>query len=326
MADIIKVDFRATSRETQEQLAAHHKKAGKQLLAEKVETIQEFERARNLGFDLFQGFFFSKPVLLQGQHVSAMNASVIRLLAELQAADINFNHIESLIKCDVSLTYKLLRYVNSALFARSNPISHIRAALIALGESDIRRWIVLATLLHLSPKDSKVLAVHALVRARFCESLAKAAAMRSSSNAFMVGMFSLLDALAHRPLPELLGELKLPPEIVEPLLGKVEGSIAFTLELAKSYEAGDWSGVSEHAARLAIPQPAIAKLYLDAVNWAATTLNGVEATPGGSSQSSAAPAGQSAHSESLRALQQTLATKSSRSKSVSEPSKVPGGR
>lgn len=279
LADIIKVDFRATSPETQARLVREHKSQGRRMLAEKVETREEFERAKQLGFDFFQGFFFSKPVLMQGRQVAAMKGSVMRLLAELRSPDINFSRLEALIRCDVSLTYKLLRYVNSALFGRRQPISGILPALLAMGELDIRRWIVLATLLDLSG-TTQVLARHALLRARFCESLAVAAGSTAPGDAFLMGMFSLLDAIVHRPLPEALKELGLPADMIGPLLGRESRSKnATSLALAKCYEAGDWHGVTSAADILAVPNESVAGLYVDAIDWVSRVLGAAGGAP-----------------------------------------------
>jgi c-di-GMP-related signal transduction protein len=274
LADIVKIDFRSTGPESQARLARAYKGSGRRLLAEKVETLEEFERAKKLGFEYFQGFFFSKPVVFEGHQVPVLKGTAMQLLMKLQSADLDFSLLEDLIKCDVSLTYKLLRYVNSALFARAKPITGIRDALIAMGEIDIRRWIILATLLDLSADNSRVLVVHALVRARFCETLAVAAGEPLPSNVFLMGMFSLLDALAHRPLPELLQELSLPPEIVRPLLNLEERSqMAAILRLTKCYEAGEWDEVDEYGKLLRLPDDAIADLYVAAVNWAAQMID-----------------------------------------------------
>jgi c-di-GMP-related signal transduction protein len=279
LADIIKVDFRATSPEVQARLVREHRSQGRRLLAEKVETREEFERAKELGYDFFQGFFFSKPVLMQGRQVTAMKASVLKLLAELGSPEINFGRLEALIRCDVSLTYKLLRYVNSALFGRRQPLSGILPALVAMGELDIRRWIVLATLLDLSG-TTQVLARHALLRARFCESVAAAAGSSAPGDAFLMGMFSLLDALVHRPLPEALKELGLPAALIAPLLGKESTSKnASSLTLARCYEAGDWEGVSLSAKILDLQNEKVPVLYVEAVEWVSQVLMAGGAAP-----------------------------------------------
>lgn len=272
LADIIKVDFRATSPEVQSALVAEHRRAGRRLLAEKVETLEEFERAKALGFDFFQGFFFSRPVLMQGRQMGSMKANALRLLAELSAPEINFHRLEGLIRCDVSLTYKLLRYVNSALFGRRNPLSGVLPALVAMGEMDIRRWIILATLLDLKG-TTQVLVRHALVRARFCENLATAAGSRSPGDAFLMGMFSLLDALVHRPLPEVLRELALPEPIVAPLLGaESKSQNALALVLARCYEAGRWDQVQASASSLGVSNETVGDNYMEALEWASQRL------------------------------------------------------
>ena len=302
LADFVKIDFLASSRETQAQLATLFHKAGKRLLAEKIETQEEFLWAKELGFEFFQGFFFAKPVLLEGRQVPTVKGSALRLLMEIRHPDLDFHRLELLIKCDVSLTYKLLRYANSALFGRSRPISAVRDALVVLGELDVRRWVVLATLLDLSAGTTQVLILHALVRARFCETLAIAARLSCPSDLFLIGMFSLLDALAHRPLPELLGDLALPKSIVEPLLGERCETAAGTIyHIARQYEAADWPTVGLLIESLDLPEQIVSDLYLEAVNWAGLMLSagGIQVKHESSSRPSSGG--------NLRALQESIA-------------------
>ncbi len=282
VANFVKVDFRSTSREEQQRLAASLKHTGKRLLAEKVETHDEFLWACEAGYDYFQGFFFARPTLLRGQHVPNMKVNALRLLKELQRPDLDFTKLEHLIKCDVSLTYKLFRYVNSALFARSKQICSIKEALVVLGELDVRRWITLATLPGLAVGTTRELIVHALVRARFCETLASAAGLPEPANAFLVGMFSLLDALLNRPLPEILIELNLPNAISAPLTGSGQGPLAGVFQTALAYEAGNWSALDGLVQSLKLQGSVVSSLYLQAINWSGEmfTLVGADsATP-----------------------------------------------
>ncbi len=269
LANFVKVDFRGTTRDDQARLAKAFSGRGRRLIAEKVETHEEFEWAREAGYDYFQGFFFAKPTLLKGQQVPSIKVNSLRLLKELQHEDLDFKKIEDIIRCDISLSYKLFRYVNSALFARAKPISSVRDALVVLGELDTRRWITLATLPGLAMGSVRELIVHALVRARFCEKLALAAGINPASDAFLVGLFSLLDALVNRPLSEVLLELNLPASIRAPLLGTSGPTgVSTVYEIAIRYEAGEWDALDVLVQRLFLPAQSISDVYMESVVWA----------------------------------------------------------
>jgi c-di-GMP-related signal transduction protein len=215
VADLVKVDFRATSRDEQLHLANFFRASKKRVLAEKVESHADFTWAYEAGYDFFQGFFFAKPALLRGQHIPGVKINALRLLKEIGQPEFDFERLIDVIKCDVSLTYKLFRYVNSALFGRRQEIRSINEALLMLGEVGIRRWIALATLPALATDTPHELMVHALVRARFCELLAG----KAHQQAFLVGLLSLLDAFVERRLREILPELSLPEQVNNALLG-----------------------------------------------------------------------------------------------------------
>lgn len=277
LANFVKVDFRGTTREEQARLAKVFSGRGRRLIAEKVETHEEFEFAREAGYDYFQGFFFARPTLLKGQQVPSIKVNSLRLLKELQNVDLDFRRIEDVIRCDISLSYKLFRYVNSALFNRQKPISSVRDALVVLGELDTRRWITLATLPGLAMGSVRELIVHALVRARFCERLAATVGVNPASDAFLVGMFSLLDALVNRPLSEILIELNLPAEIRAPLLGTSGPTgVSTVYEIALRYETGDWDALETLMKRLLMPPASISDVYMESVLWANEMFNLVD--------------------------------------------------
>ena len=269
LANFVKVDFRGTSREGQLLIANSLRGRGKRLVAEKIETREEFVWAREAGYDYFQGFFFARPTVLRGQHIPSLKMNSLRLLRELQHPDLDFDRLEALIRWDISLTFKLFRYVNSALFARSFSIPSIKDALVVMGELDIRRWITLATLPELAAGSTRELMVHALVRAKFCEMLADAAGIQPASEAFLVGMLSLLDAMLDRPLSEILVELNLPAAIRAPLLGTSgPNRVSEVYQIALRYEAGDWNALELLVKGMFPPGNTIAELYLRAIVWA----------------------------------------------------------
>jgi EAL and modified HD-GYP domain-containing signal transduction protein len=248
------------------------------MLAEKVENHEEFEWARNAGYDLFQGYFFARPVMVRRQHIPAVKTTCLQLLREVQQADLRFDRLERLIREDVSLSYRLLRYANSALFRRTGKIQTITRALLALGEEGIRRWVTLATLPMLATNKPGELVKLSLVRARFCELLTQLAGV-ARSDTFLMGMFSLLDALIDQPLEEALRSVAVDQEITEALLGSAqdEGFLTCLYHLICCYETGNWDQVERLSEKCGIPMTGIGGAYVDSTVWANQVLDSVGA-------------------------------------------------
>ena len=192
VADLIKIEIQSIPRPEQKLLVRSSKARGLRVLAEKVETHEEFDWARLAGYDYFQGYFFARPVLVRGRHIPAAKLHCLRLLQEAQRPELDFRHLEALILQDVSLSYQMLRYVNSPLFSMASNIRSIRQALVFLGDLELRRWVVLATLARTAEDKPSELTRHSLVRARFCESVARLAKNGLEQSAFLAGLFSLL--------------------------------------------------------------------------------------------------------------------------------------
>lgn len=274
VADVIKVDIRLSSREEQARIIGKYKPKGILMLAEKVETQEDYAWARAAGYGLFQGYFFAKPVLVRSKQIPTNHASRLRLLREGQQRDLSFERIEKLIARDVSLTYMLLRYVNSAVFQRRQETKSIGSALLALGETALRRWITIATLPALSARKPSELVSLSLVRARFAERLAELTGTAPADQAFLIGIFSLPDALIDEPLETALGNMDLSPEVTNALLGLSAESdlLSGIYRLVVCYELGQWNEVSELAARLKIPFAGVGAAYLESTTWAAEVM------------------------------------------------------
>jgi EAL and modified HD-GYP domain-containing signal transduction protein len=275
VAGVIKVDLRLSSREQQESMLRAFKPRGIAMLAEKVETYAEFEWARRAGYDLFQGYFFARPVLVHSQQIPTVKTSCLRLLREVHQPDLDFKRVEHLLREDVALTYKLLRYVNSAMFSRRTEIQSIRRALMVMGEDGIRRWVALATLPSLATDKPTELLTLSLVRARFCERLAELARAPRPSQAFLMGMFSLLDALIDQPLDEAIRSVDLGSEITEALLGiaSEDNFFARLHQLIQCYEHADWDAVEKLSLVCEIPIVETGQAYLDSTDWAADVVH-----------------------------------------------------
>ena len=271
IAKLIKVDLMATSKQEQERLLRTYRPRGIMMLAEKVETHEEFEWARDAGYDLFQGYFFARPAIVRGRQIPAAQVTCLRLLQEIQRNDLDFDELERLIRGDVSLTFRLLRYANSALFGRREETNSIARALLVLGEDGIRRWVSLATLPMLATNKPSELATLSIVRARFCERLAQLSGTAQRGEAFMMGMFSLLDALIDCPLDDALREIHLRPPITEALLGIApkQDILASIYRLTRQYEIGDWDEVEKLSAEIGVPAAAVGGAYVESTLWAA---------------------------------------------------------
>jgi len=277
VADLVKIEIQSIPRPEQKALVRSYRARGLQTLAEKVETHEEFNWAREAGYDFFQGYFFARPVIVRGRKIPAAKLHCLRLLQEAQRPELDFDRLEALILEDVSLSYQLLRYVNSPLFGLVNRIRSIRQALLFFGENDLRKWIALATLARTADDKPGELIMHSLVRARFCESLAQRADRGQDQSAFLMGLFSLLDALIDRPIEEAVAEMNLAPEIAAVLNGRAPDSdmLRRVYDLAKAYELADWARVEELAGQARISTSCLGEVYCAAAGWAQQILEPV---------------------------------------------------
>jgi c-di-GMP-related signal transduction protein len=270
IAQVIKVDVQATDKAEQERLLHRYQPRGIAMLAEKVETREGFDWAHLAGYDFFQGYFFTKPLVVRGHQIPAAKLTCIHLLREMQETDLNYKRLQALISEDVSLSYNLLRYVNSARFQRSVEIHSIDHALAVLGESTIRSWVALAALPELARNKPGELVTLSLVRAYFCQRLAQLSGIREHHLGFLMGLFSLLDALIDLPLDEALSQAGVASAISGALLGTAREDDAFRnlYALMSRYEAGDWNAVNDFGESLKIGTSSITEAYAESTFWA----------------------------------------------------------
>ncbi len=270
LVSIIKVDFRVTTEAQQQALVERYSGRGACMLAEKIETQEEFERASKMGYHYFQGYFFARPVIVSRREISGSKLGYLRILREIHRPELELFALEALIQREVSLASKLLRYINSSIFGWINPVHSIRQALALLGEQEIRNWVSLATLPTLASDKPDELIRTALLRARFSELLAQWAGLgHRKADLFLIGLFSMLDAMLGRSLTEILGEMRLGGDIADALLGAAPARqpLAGVYGLVRQYEAGDWDAMGQTAGRLHVPPQIISDLYLEAVAW-----------------------------------------------------------
>jgi EAL and modified HD-GYP domain-containing signal transduction protein len=237
------------------------------VIAEKVETVQAFERARAAGCSLFQGYYFCKPVQFSGQTLSASQVTQMRLVAALYKESVSLATIEELLKTDGSLTYRVLRTVNSAGFGLRREIHSIREALLLLGLDQIRRWTSI-WLLAGANRGPTELVTMAVLRGRTCELIGQAMGRPDAgAEYFLLGLCSLLDVILGQPMSKVVQDLPLAGEIRAALLGQSSGERR-VLDAVGRYEQGAFADAATAAAALGLDVEALANAYAEALKWA----------------------------------------------------------
>ncbi len=260
-ADYVKVDVLALTDEELYEQVAMLKDYPVRLLAEKVEDRGVYEQCLALGFEFFQGYFFCKPQIIEGVSLAGSRMAVVLLLAKLQDPSIELHDLEDLVKNDIALSVKLLRYVNSASVGLPRSVDSIPQAIGMVGIERMRQWATLLVLAQTGDKPSELMRV-ALIRARMCESLCPLHGV-SSSQGFTVGLFPILDAYFDCEMKQLLADLPLASEILDALL-KREGVLGTILEGILAYERGEWN---QRAMRTVQPQM-LQSVYWESIEWA----------------------------------------------------------
>lgn len=267
--DLIKIDLRAMSFDEIEQVIEDIGDFPEiKLLAEKVETQEEFEKCKDLGFQYFQGYFFSKPEMLKTRTLSPAQMTLAELLYETSTPEINLPKVTQIFERDINLSYKLLRYTNSAAFKRRAEISTIKQALVVLGKYELKKFLSLLFTASVGEEKPVELLNLAMVRARFCENLASLEGTADPSMAFLTGMMSLIDAILDQTIETIMEQLPLSAEIKEALVNKT-GILAEYLALALAYEQGDWEQELAIEEKLKLSGKQVPATYSNAINWAA---------------------------------------------------------
>lgn len=235
LADVIKVDLPFVK-----DLDADVKilrKFNATLLAEKVETLADYEKAYALGFEYFQGYYFCKPDIINSKTMADSKIAILQALQQVMTATVVAD-IQKVVKQDMSLSYRLLKYINSASFGLRSEVESIERALVLLGLNNTRRWLSLLSLASLSEGKPSELIRTALYRGYLLESIAKFLNTDESEDDFLLGMFSVLDALLDKPMSEAISEIALPNTVRDALLSD-DAPMSYKLHIAKSLERSE---------------------------------------------------------------------------------------
>lgn len=261
LADYIKLDVSSlTPNELRSQVTTLRKSKAL-LIASKIETQRDFDLCKKLSVDYFQGFFLAQPNIIRGKRLPASRFSVLGINEKFQEPDVSLDDIVELISKDVNLTYRVISFVNDEL-SEDQEIDSLRTAAALVGLKAIRYWIELLALSKLDDKPSEF-HVSALTRARMCVLLANSAGIKDADSYFIVGLFSHLDTILEKNMPELLKYLPLTEQINDALLFR-KGSMGDALNCVTAYEKGDWEAVQFAD----VEQSVIVDSYMESIEWA----------------------------------------------------------
>jgi EAL and modified HD-GYP domain-containing signal transduction protein len=272
LANIVKLDVNWLGQQGLWHQMGQIQNRGKRVVAAKVETHPELEFCRRLGFDYYQGHFLCQPKPVTRQTVPTNRLAKLSLLAELNSPDADFDGLERIIGRDVGLSYRFLRYINSAFFSLPHKVGSIRQALVLLGISAVKKWSTLLVMADIDDKPNE-LVVTALVRAKMCELAAASRPAREREEYFTTGMFSVVDALLDSPMDVVLASLPLSDEITDALHHHL-GPKGVVLKAVLGYELARF----EDLKALAPPGVSVQEIYTSAIGWAREAVLELEAS------------------------------------------------
>lgn len=268
LADYIKIDITTGVDVEPIKAIAARDRSTPAFLAEKVETVADYDLAAAQGFTYFQGYFFGRPLTQGTRSVPASRVSLLRLMCALQDPDLSVQSLDALVKHDPVLCYRILRTVNSAAFGQAKPIESIRQALIMLGIDVVRRWASIWVLAGIGAGANAELIVMSTVRARCCELLAATRGRVRATDGFLLGMCSLLDAILGQPIEVVIADLPLPAQIGAALRGE-DTDARRLLDCVVACERGDWNQCHRMATRAEIDPRVLPFAHGEAMRWAA---------------------------------------------------------
>ncbi len=267
LADIIKVDFLLTTPQERKMIIQKYGNRNIRFLAEKIETLEQFEEAMAYGYAYFQGYFFSKPVIMKHTDIKPASLNYIKILEELDSDVPEYERIASVIEADVSLSYKLLRLINSAAFYTNSRVTSIKHALVMLGFKEIRKWISIVMLRELAEgKPDEIIRV-SLLRGRMGEILSNQFDLESRrTEVFLMGMFSMIDTLMGQSMENALTVLPLEDDVKAGILGE-KNAFSDLFRIVTAYEKGNWDYLFLKAKAYDVGLNVFPDAYIEAAKW-----------------------------------------------------------
>ncbi len=266
IAHIVKIEFPAVNLEEQHQLIKKYKNKIK-FLAEKVETREEYQLALKMGYDYFQGYFFSKPVIIKGKEIDSLSINLMKILEEVNKPEPEYKKIADIIETDLGLSYKLLKLANSVFFGSRNKILYTRQALVQLGLLEIRKWIYVMVLKDIQHVENKELIKTCFIRAKLMELLAVETGKADRQfEYFTAGMLSSIDVLLNKDMNEVVEELVLSDDVKDALLGN-DNEIKMMLDVVTTHELMEPKVLTVNEEDIGISREKFMTIYLETLMW-----------------------------------------------------------
>ncbi|AWL11831.1 uncharacterized protein HMF8227_01353 [Saliniradius amylolyticus] len=237
------------------------------LLAYGINNKEQLDRAKSLAFEFFQGSSFHQPEAIASRDIESNHILIMAIYAEVLKKDMNIDRIADLFQRDVSLSYKLLRFINSGVYELVRPIESIRQAIIYLGNETARKFVSLIATAHIDNGKPKELLTVSIIRARFCELIAERHCPEQSTRAFLVGLFSMLDSFLDLPMEEIVEQLPVDDDVKGALLGEAN-ALQHILALVQSYEEGSWYWTQRWSNVCEIHPDKLPQLHQTSLIWA----------------------------------------------------------
>lgn len=264
VADIIKIEFNSVSLNEQQLLMNKYRDTVK-FLAEKVETRQEYQLALEMGYDYFQGYFFSKPMIMTDREIGVLKPNLIELVNILNEEEPEYDEIASVIEKDLDLSYKLLRLSGSVFHGFETKV--VKHALVQIGLAELCRWLYVLMLKDIQTVENRELIKTCFVRARLMEMIAKVTGDgKRKSEYFTVGLFSSLDVLLNKDMEVITKDLTMPDRAKEALNGE-KNKIRTVLDIVLYYELSVWDKIDKGIINLGIRPGKLREMYFDALMW-----------------------------------------------------------
>ncbi|TGB02705.1 EAL and HDOD domain-containing protein [Halobacillus salinus] len=270
--DILKVDIFAASEEERIEMVQIAKRLGITLLAEKVETREDYERCKQEGFDLFQGFYFSKPVVITGTDIPFFHSTYFQMIRELSlpTEEIDIEKVTEIIGQDIALTYKLLRLINTTTKQGSVPIQSIRQAVMLLGTESLKKWLYVLSIEEAAPsigQTPQLVTKTSLVRAKMSEQVAvRLQCPGRADGYFLAGFMSLIDVITKRPMSEIANSLPLDTEI-QKALNNENNLYRNILDVVIAMEQADFEYLEQELTSFDLPLNEIFEIYGQSIAW-----------------------------------------------------------
>lgn len=267
LADIIKVEYPAVDPSVQRSMIKkYHSKI--KFLAEKIETREEFRIAFDMGYDYFQGYFFSRPSIVMAKEVETLNINLLRIIEEMNRPEPSVKTISDIVSSDLGLSYKLLKLVNSVYFESFNKIQTISQAVVYVGIQELSQWFTIMLVKDMQNVENAEIVKLSIIRAKMMGLLAEALHLQQNQlDCFFTGMFSFLDVLMNQPMNQLLEGLPLAEDVKQALLG-ADNLFRRLLDSVIACEMADWQGIEKRYPIDCIGENKFMEFYLEALRWA----------------------------------------------------------